>query len=198
MTSMQATFACPECGAELKSSRVGSARRIVCDRCLTLVEVPFFPRTRTRYTQPRRWARRFMWSGVTLIVLMAAAIGFGALVRSLDRPAQRRTAYKFPYFSRSEAESQLSSIESSEATDPSRAVQEYLALLDRVRADESLGDLADRIRERLPQIRLRSAEADLSGARAALAAEPNRALALCERATRTVEDLPPGRGIQLR
>jgi hypothetical protein len=91
---MQGSFACPECGYEIRPTGLAPGRQVRCGWCDSLVEVPFFPRAdqimRSRSARRRGrsawWAWRSwpVWARLTvplLCVAVAVALAY-RVVRS--------------------------------------------------------------------------------------------------------------------
>ncbi len=75
---MEGTFACPECGQDVRITGLAPGRRVLCSFCGQVLEVPFLPRAtsdwkRKRFTRPR-W---FVWGcfGLGLLTLTAMTAG---------------------------------------------------------------------------------------------------------------------------
>ena len=81
---MQGSFACPECGCEIRPTGLSPGRQVRCGWCDSLVEVPFFPRAdqivRSRRARRRGrnpwWAWRSwpVWARVAVTLLSAAVV----------------------------------------------------------------------------------------------------------------------------
>jgi hypothetical protein len=195
---MAQTFACPECGAVVAPARVGPGRRVRCGHCATLLEVPYFPRTRQRGRRSLRW-RAWAYAGAAGAVLVLAIVGIGQGWRALERSRREEAARQHQLITRAEAGARLAAIEATEASDPASAVQRYDALLEPVSANPALGDMTERIQSERDRARETAARADLAAARGALeASNAKSAVALCERVIQDVAALPPGRGGDLR
>lgn len=83
---MDGSFACPECGCEIRLTGLSPGREVRCDWCRSVVEVPFLPRAdqikrARRYRRRRRWPA---WAWGTVCVLCAAILiaGTNRFVRS--------------------------------------------------------------------------------------------------------------------
>lgn len=85
---MSPTFACPECGTEIRVEGLTPGRTVRCQWCTSWVEVPFLPRVpvkRTRGSRLRKtnrvkgwWKRNPRWARLsisTLTVLVILALG---------------------------------------------------------------------------------------------------------------------------
>jgi DNA-binding Lrp family transcriptional regulator len=190
---MAVVFACPECGESIRLPEHASARRVRCEECLTLVEVPYFPRA----TRPKRRRIGGWWYvAITLALAVIVIVGTYLLVRARLRAERARAL-----------ESLIAASEADERDgDWSEALDRLDTVLAMLRREPRLdpGDLADRlarrrerVAERLEQQRrdeaIRSARADLDAAKAALRASPVDALGALERAERayaTARDVP--------
>lgn len=90
---MEGTFACPECGGEIRPVGLSPGREVDCDWCRSRVEVPFIPRAdqikRMRHvrdvTRNRRAARLWMSIGLGALVLILVIVGVGRAFRSHRR-----------------------------------------------------------------------------------------------------------------
>jgi hypothetical protein len=70
---MVGSFACPECGLELKLEGLSPGRQIQCEECLTWVEVPFLPRA-SGWRRGRRPRRRSAWESNVLRAAVVFAV----------------------------------------------------------------------------------------------------------------------------
>lgn len=83
------SFACPECGNELRLKGTTAGRQLRCGWCETWVEVPFLPRAvirRARFSKGRRpkwvlWA----WAGVAVVALLVAVFGTRGVLKARNR-----------------------------------------------------------------------------------------------------------------
>ena len=84
-------FACPTCGAAIRIAPDSFGRRARCGECRTLVEVPFFPRTRRR-TASKSTAAGWGWAWVLIALGASVIVGVGTfiLIRRSVREADRR------------------------------------------------------------------------------------------------------------
>lgn len=189
---MAQTFACPECGAEVHPARIGPARQTRCGRCGTLIEVPFFPRTRRRRGRRKNWLVLAGWAGLSLVTLVVVAVAALRLRNALDQPTRSRSQGSQPALSRADVEARIVAIEAQEPRDPQAAVERASRLLEQL-DETAMADLVERVRGLRSEARIRWVETLLSDARAAEEAEPARAVSLCETAIRVAANLPPGR-----
>lgn len=83
------SFACPECGNELKLKGTTAGRQLRCGWCETWVEVPFLPRAvvrRARFSRGRRpkWVA-WAWGGVAVVTLLLVVAGARGILRARSR-----------------------------------------------------------------------------------------------------------------
>jgi hypothetical protein len=84
---MDGTFACPECGNEIRLTGLSPGRQVRCGWCATSVEVPFIPRANQikrlrrsrssasgRWVVARWWRRLPAWSRAGVVVLSVAIV----------------------------------------------------------------------------------------------------------------------------
>ena len=74
---MDGVFACPDCGSEIRLKGLSPGRRVHCEWCEALVEVPYIPRaeqiTRKRSGRASRRRKRWpAWANVGVTILTAA------------------------------------------------------------------------------------------------------------------------------
>jgi hypothetical protein len=132
-----------------------------------------------------------------LVIGLAATVVIAEKVRiRLSKSSKAQMTAAKPLLERSEAERRLAEIEVFEAADPSSAVGRYESLLPELTEAAGLADLHDRARAQLDRTRGHWAKTDLAAARASATTDPARSVDLCERATRTAAELPPGAGSQ--
>lgn len=167
---MAGVFTCPECGARFRPEALTPGRRFRCARCTTLLEAPFFPRSRPeplplpelappKAAEVPGWA----WAGLALLAGLVILVGTlkwagGLWVAHRDRARAERLA---------EARGVL---ESAEGTAAERDFDRCLDLDRRARHDPALEPIRDRVRDRLARATGRFAEAELAEARRLLAA----------------------------
>ena len=93
-SSMDGSFACPECGSSIEVDGLAPGRQVRCGFCNRLLEVPFLPRAadpqwkRRRFTRPR-W---FVWTCGALAIVARGDYGnraFRFLTRQYDSAQQR-------------------------------------------------------------------------------------------------------------
>src|SRR4051794_22891013 len=92
---MDGSFACPECGCEIRLTGVSPGRLVHCDWCRTQVEVPYLPRAeqikvmrRTRYPGQRFRLPVWGWVVVTVLALAVVAAGANRAVRTHRQKAE--------------------------------------------------------------------------------------------------------------
>jgi hypothetical protein len=91
---MDGSFACPECGNNLKVTGLAPGRQVRCGFCNRLLEVPFLPRAVDPRWKRRRFARPrwFLWACGALAVAFVLIVGTGAfrfVTRQYDSSQQR-------------------------------------------------------------------------------------------------------------
>ena len=93
---MDRTFACPECGNELRLKGLSAGRQVRCGWCSTFVEVPFLPRsagmTRSRGGRGRRpawvpWA----WAALAVAGVLIVVLGARHTIRARERQRVERS-----------------------------------------------------------------------------------------------------------
>lgn len=86
--SRNVTFACPECGTPIVLPPHAAGRKLRCEECLTLVEVPYFRRehTRRRASNARQWA----WVAIVAASAVIATMLISMIVSARDRADKRR------------------------------------------------------------------------------------------------------------
>jgi hypothetical protein len=79
-SSMDGTFACPECGFEVEVGGLAPGRQVRCGFCHRLLEVPYLPRAadpswkRKRFARPRWVPWAWIALGALSVVLLAAGV----------------------------------------------------------------------------------------------------------------------------
>jgi hypothetical protein len=92
---MERSFACPECGCEIRLTGLSPGRLVRCDWCKSQVEVPFLPRSEQikRMRRSRRSPRptrlpAWAWGAVVVLSLAIGLAGANRIVRSSWRSAK--------------------------------------------------------------------------------------------------------------
>jgi hypothetical protein len=96
--SMDGSFACPECGAQVEVQGLAPGRQVRCGFCERLLEVPFLPRAAHARWKRRRFGRPkwvpWAWAalGIFMIsILVAGAVGlFGRVRHSVEQGSIHR------------------------------------------------------------------------------------------------------------
>jgi hypothetical protein len=106
------TFACPECGSEVKVQGLAPGRQVRCGFCHRLLEVPYLPRAGDAPWKRRRFVHAkwvpWAWIGIAVIALFVVATGaVGFLKRQYDSIQDRSISQLFESSRRHEAEGQL-------------------------------------------------------------------------------------------
>jgi hypothetical protein len=191
---MAVAFACPECGERIRVAETATARRVRCEECLTLVEVPFFPRA----ARPRRRRGQGWWYVAIATALAVIAVGATYLLARARIREDRARAIR----------GLVASAEADERRGEwARALERLDQALALVASDASQAGDAGGLRarreaaaERLERARrdeaIATARAEVEAARRAAGAsppEPARALALAESAFARVRPVPDPR-----
>ena len=83
---MDGSFACPECGCEVRVAGLSPGRTVRCGWCRTAVEVPYLPRADqiTRMRRDRAWrrARRFPRWALAAAAVLCVAIALAVVYRA--------------------------------------------------------------------------------------------------------------------
>jgi hypothetical protein len=183
---MDGTFACPECGCEIRLTGLSPGRTVPCDWCRTPVEVPFLPRAdqikrmrKERVSKRKRHGyRAWMGTGVAAFAVLIGLAAAQRVVRSRWQSADADALARMQTSSRS-------------AEDSGR-LGEALAELEGALTLAEKADLSpserDELRGRRDRLARREAEAQLTaleGDRVSSALDPaakvGRALTLAAR-----------------
>lgn len=158
---MPATFGCPECGEPITLPENPSGRQVRCAECLTLVEIPYFTRSRPRR---RRRTTGWAWVAIAFGLAVIVAVGTFLLVRSRLR-VERLSVFEREVESarREEASGQFEAARS--AVEQALAAAGTLGIVGPDRID-SLQETRRRLERRIElekrEALIRSAESDLS------------------------------------
>jgi hypothetical protein len=89
---MTGSFACPECGIKVSLEGHSPGRRIQCENCLTLVEVPFLPRAAPRRRSGRNfdWLAPWVWLVGFVLVVLIVILGTAKVFQWQAREATNR------------------------------------------------------------------------------------------------------------
>ena len=96
---MGGTFACPECGCEIRPVGLSPGREVRCDWCRSMVEVPFLPRAdqikRLRHDRDvkrsRRATRLWITIGLSALGLLLVIVAASRAFRSHQRSSRDET-----------------------------------------------------------------------------------------------------------
>ena len=82
---MHGSFACPDCGCEIRLTGLSPGRHVRCDWCQGLVEVPFLPRVEgavLRRSGRPAWRRRLPGWLVPVAAVLLVAIAVAVVLRA--------------------------------------------------------------------------------------------------------------------
>ena len=159
---MPATFGCPECGEPIALPEKLVGRRVRCAECLTLVEIPYFARSKPK--PRRRRAIGWAWVAISLGLALIVAVGTFLLVRS--RLRSERLAVFERQLETAQREGASGQFESArEAVEEALATARSLDFIDPERIktlQEMRESLTAKIEFEQREELIRSAEADLT------------------------------------
>ena len=193
---MDGAFACPECGCEIRLVGLSPGRRVPCDWCRSLVEVPYIPRAdqikrmrRVRsWRRGRRWTRVWIGAGVAALVVVVTIVGATRAVRGRWRSTR--------------AESLAKLVESSRHSEEGGRLGEALATLEGAvalaeRTEPVPPDLAE-LRGRRARLARREAEAQISALERVTGDDPGRSVGQALTLAARVEKDPALAGLDER
>ena len=152
---MAGLFACPECGQIVAMRGTSAGRRVRCEACGTLVEIPHVPRTIGRRGRGRNRPSGWLWGGLGLVAAVLMVVVAVAIARTRGRSAR-------------EAEV-AAAVARSEKDERSGRFAEALAEAESARKIARSLDPSARepLKERRDHLALRESEADLAASEVA-------------------------------
>ncbi len=180
---MPATFGCPECGEPIAVPENLAGRQMRCAECLTLVEIPFF--TRSRPKRRRRRATGWAWVMIAFGMAVIAMVGTYLLVRARVR-ADRLAAFESQVKSALQDEAEGNDEAARAAIDQALATARTLDSVDPIQLEtlkKKRQQLSRQIDRDQREALIVSAEADLSAVKGLLARTPLNAKQAMDLAT---------------